>query len=509
MGTTAYLDEGDAQAVFLVRAFEEADPDGRWLKIEARREATATALASGPALTTPEAAAIITARRAQHLLPAVDDLAPMLPGVRRVTRLGAGLGAVTALLALVAGVASNALGPLRFVNLLSPPLLGALAWNLLVYLAFASTWLLRGRQAKPGNAFGRLLAPLLTLGYLRRAASRLRAEAPEKAAAVGRATSAYLNAWRSVSAPLVAARGRRLMHLGALFLVLGMVGGMYARGLIFEYRATWESTFLDATGVHHLLAFVFGPASALLRQPVPPVEVFAELRAPGAGDAAPWIHLYAVTALLVVLVPRGLLFVAETLRSQRLRRRLPIDTHGAYFRRILAAGRGERLRVEMVPYSYDPPARTLDGLQTALFDLFGSRSSLRRHEAVDYGGDPPAVAVSGIDGEDDGASTAAVLFNLAQTPETEVHGRFLEDTARSLVSADEPLVVIVDQSRYRQRLGEGEETRRRLEERRRAWDRVARGPGRAVAHVDLEEQGAADVHRALNTAVEEAAEARS
>ncbi|MCB1055157.1 MAG: DUF2868 domain-containing protein [Acidobacteria bacterium] len=503
MGKTAYLDESQAQAVFLVRSFEEADPDGRWLKTEARRRATTAALAKQPDLSATTTAARVVADRAERLLPDLDALAPMLPGVRRVTRLGAGLGTALALGAFALGLLSNALGPLRHVNLLSLPLLGALTWNLFVYVAFASVWLLRGRKTQPGNGLGRLLAPLLTLGYLRRAASRLRAEAPEKASLVGRATSSFLSAWRAVSAPLVAARGRRLLHLGALFLVLGMIGGMYARGLIFEYRATWESTFLDAAGVHRLFSLVFTPASALLHQPIPTTEALESMRAPEAGPAAPWIHLYAMTALLVVGIPRTLLFTADSLRVARLRRRLPIDTHGAYFRRILAAGRGERLRVEMLPYSYDPAPRVLDGLQTALLDLYGSRSNLRRHEAVDYGGDPPAA-----DSVDDGARTATVLFNLAQTPEAEVHGDFLEQVEGQLVSEGEPLLVVIDQSRYRERLGSDEEGRRRLEERQRAWERIVRGPGRAIAQVDLETLSAADVHKVLNTALEEEAEAR-
>lgn len=501
MPELAHLDERRAQAVMLVRAFEEADPEARWLPREERRRATAEALAEGPAPSAPAASAKVAALRAERLLPGLDALAPMLPRVRRVTRLGVGLGLPVAALSLLVGASSSALGPARHVNLLSVPLLAAIGWNLLMYLGFVLVWLLRGRKAAPGQGFARLVAPLATLTVVRRAVSRLRGESPDKAAYVGRATSAYLRAWRGAATPLVEARARRLMHLAALALVVGMVAGMYARGLIFEYRATWESTFLDATEAHRLLETLFTPAATVFALEVPSRAAVAAMEAPGEGPAAPWIHLYAASALLLVVLPRGLLIVVEALRALRLSRRLPIDVAGAYYRRVLAAGRGDRRRVELIPYSLQPSPRLLDALQTALLDLFGSRAALRRHAPLDYG-DPPPDPPEGHDG-----AACAVLFNAAQTPEEEVHGDFLERLRREL-AWDEPVLAIVDQSRYRRRLGEGAEAAARLAERRRAWDRVAREARVPIAHVDLEAASAAETHALLNAALEASKESR-
>ena len=52
-----------------------------------------------------------------------------------------------------------------------------------------------------------------------------------------------------------------LMHALAAALALGLIGGMYLRGLVFDVRAGWQSTFLDAGSVHAFLATALAPAS--------------------------------------------------------------------------------------------------------------------------------------------------------------------------------------------------------------------------------------------------------
>jgi hypothetical protein len=75
-----------------------------------------------------------------------------------------------------------------------------------------------------------------------------------------------------------------------------------------------------------------------------------------------------------------------------------------------------------------------------------------------------------------------VVFGLQQTPEAEVHGRFLTELAGH--AGEDPLV-LVDASRYRAQLAPADVPR--LDERRRAWDAVAREAGATVMHVDLED----------------------
>ena len=75
-----------------------------------------------------------------------------------------------------------------------------------------------------------------------------------------------------------------------------------------------------------------------------------------------------------------------------------------------------------------------------------------------------------------------LLFNLAQTPEAEVHGELLA----GLRGGDyEELLVLLDAAGYRQRLGPGAAAEVRFKERRRAWDDLAGAVGASLIHVDL------------------------
>ncbi len=483
------ISEEQTQAILWVRAFEEADPEGRLLPLPRRKAATEEARQEAR----KKDAEHILRGRALSLLPRLDEKVPFLKRLRRVTRLTAGALPWVALLGLLLGLSTSALGSSRSINLLSIPLLGLIAWNLLLYLIFALVWILKGRRelgARPGLAA--LLTPLLTLGALKRAKAAVQAQIPDSAAIVGRALAAFLRDWREVAAPLVLARSRRLLHAGAFMVMTGVLGGMYLRGLVFEYQATWESTFLDVDGVQHLLATLLTPALALTGGTLPP------LPAEGAsGPAAPWIHLFTLTGAILVLAPRGLLMLTESLRIANLRRRLPLEMSGAYFRRILASGRGDHLKVLLMPYSTTVPQRHLEKLQTALLDLYGSRAALSLTEVIGYGEDPPP---SPEDSEDSTASV--VIFSLAQTPEAEVHGDFLANLPGSDAGADTTLVVL-DEGPYRHRLGEAANAAKRLEQRRQAWGRILREAGSPFAFVHLAQQTSDELHRRLTAALEE------
>ncbi len=488
----------------MVRAFEEADPEGKLLPLGDRQRATSAVLPSGTSLTSPESSREALRERSQALQSQLDEGIPMLPRARRITRLGAGLLPLALVLPFLLGLSTSALGPARHINLLSLPLLGYIAWNLVMYLVFVLVWLVKGgKGGAPGQGLGRIIAPILTLGYLKRALRRLKGHLPRDAAIAGRAISGYLTAWRRISALLVEARARRLLHSGSAALMAGMVAGMYGRGLAFRYQATWESTFLDSSGAWKLLSTLLGPASRLTGVDIPSRALFEAAQGPaGSGDAAPWIHLFAATAFLFVILPRGVLAVVETLRLSRLRRRVPLDLAGAYYRRVLAAGRGDRLLVEVFSYSYQLDGSKADRLQSALLDLFGSRAALRLRPSVDYG----AEELPETDGDAGPGTERArvVVFNLAQTPEAEVHGELVRRYQSSKEADAESLLVVVDASSYRQRLlsqspGGGGSAQERLESRRKTWQRTLGKAG--CAWVDLESMEAIELHDRLTQAV--------
>jgi hypothetical protein len=126
-----------------------------------------------------------------------------------------------------------------------------------------------------------------------------------------------------------------------------------------------------------------------------------------------------------------------------------------------------------------------------LEDFVGGAAEIRLRPPAPYGTEPDDVllAESMPAGADAPERWLAVLFSLAQSPEEEVHGELLRRLG-AWTSAGEPgrrrSLVVVDAGPYRLRLAGTGAEERRLAERRRAWDLVARPSGSAIAHLDLE-----------------------
>jgi hypothetical protein len=152
-----------------------------------------------------------------------------------------------------------------------------------------------------------------------------------------------------------------VLHVVAAALALGLIAGLYLRGLVLDYRIGWESTFIDAPLVETALGMLLGPASALTGIAIPEV---APLRlAPGAqatASAAPWIHLLATTLLWVVVVPRAVLALVAHWRARHRARHfsLPLDT--PYFEGLhplMRPGLSPRLRLLWAAPVDAPPLR--------------------------------------------------------------------------------------------------------------------------------------------------------
>ena len=54
-----------------------------------------------------------------------------------------------------------------------------------------------------------------------------------------------------------------LLHVAAAAVAIGLLGSMYLRGLVLDYRAGWQSTFLQADTVQRVLSTLLAPATAL------------------------------------------------------------------------------------------------------------------------------------------------------------------------------------------------------------------------------------------------------
>jgi rhodanese-related sulfurtransferase len=374
--------------------------------------------------------------------------------------------AILVVLALGLGLSTNLLGAGRTIHVLWNPVLGLVAWSLAVYALV----LVRLPRVGAGDADASPLVALLLRGRAwleRRGADLAEAELERRLR--------FAAAWARTGLPLRLARARLALHLGAALIALGALGGMYLRGLVFEYRATWESTFLSEAGVERALRVVLAPALLARGGELPDL---AAMRAPeGSAPAAPWVHLYAWTVVWLVVVPRALLALREARRARRRAAAVALDARQPYFRRLLAPARGESKVALVAPYgrALEPPAA--ERLRALLGELLGTRAEVELVAPAAYGAEGGELfAAARGDGR---ARTLVVVFPLAQTPESEVHGRLLAELKDAL-EPDETLLVLVDAAGYRA------QTADRVAERRGAWERVASAEGLAAAHVDLD-----------------------
>jgi hypothetical protein len=484
------------RTVLLVKAIEEHDPGGDVLPFADRGNATLTALrgmspgeigrGSASALSKP--AETVLLRRAAELS---AGLAERFPVVRRVARSpGAVFGAARALLvlALAAGAFLSMLDGSRRIDIVAFPLLGLIAWNLVTYVVLLLVTL-RGRRLDGEGA------PLLASLYGRWVRWRTRSRLHNAAAfhaPLARGLAAFASEWASVAQPQLLRRARALLHVCAATVALGLVAGLYVRGLVLRYEAGWESTFLTPEQVLALLRLLYGPAAALsgIALPANAADVDAlRWTAAGGVDAATWIHLIALTAVLYVVVPRIVLALAAGASSWIAGRALPHPPALiAYGRNVLGgigAPAGEGI-VRVTPYSYTPTREATMGLTRVLSAALGGGVRLDLAEEVRYGGEDFFLhrLTEGLAGTSD---FEVLAFNLSSTPERENHGEMLETLrdARRRIPGAPPVLVIVDESAFAARMRGDRSFESRLQERRTAWIDFVRRYGVGVCCIDL------------------------
>jgi len=344
--------------ILLVRAAEETDA------VSIPAEALVDAHAAAGTIDDDTA---WLARRSRALL--AGPLADLRPLAAMTQALHGGLAVLLGGSAMI-GLASNYLGPSAKIHVLFNPIALLILWNLLAYLALGSiaiARLVRG-PAEPSAGPGAVRAPTApptpnTSGTGARPPGRLtrlvvgrlvpavwfrvhRAvlESQVKAGDLAKVSRRFWALWMEHAGRSLVPLVRRALHVAAIGLAIGAVAGMYARGLFFEYNVIWRSTFItDADAFVRLIQLALGPAALALGQGLPADGDAALLLTDKGAPAASWIHLYGISALLFIVMPRTMMAAAATWRARRLRRHARLDLGEPYFRDLLAKAR--RLQV--------------------------------------------------------------------------------------------------------------------------------------------------------------------
>jgi len=461
------MNEQVARNVVLVRAIETADvahavlsDDDRKFATRSARELAAWQAADAQVATNQHH---FLQQRAEQILKRLGERIPAFGVFHKRAPGLTGIWLALPFLAFLFGAALDRIADPHRVDLLSAPLLGIIAWNLLVYLGLL-VWTLvpAARKRKSG-------APLLQRLSTGKVAVPRKLPAP-----LADGVAHYLANWSALSEPLTRARVTRTFHLAAAGFALGAIASLYLRGLLTQYVTGWESTFLDAQQVHTLLSWLFTPALTVF----PFLQGFTlpELEAlrfgstiggiGGVAGGERWVHLYGATMLLLVIAPRLVLATIAAIHARRLKRNFPIDLDQPYYRKLAdSVGAGTPAVLRVIPYSYTLDEPRDRGLWAVAAAALGAQARVQLLPAVAYGVEPKEAMRDAVLNEA-GITVTAVLFSLAATPEKENHGALLDHLAKRVPRG---VAVLLDESPLLERGGDQAGASTRVAERIALW----------------------------------------
>jgi Protein of unknown function (DUF2868) len=482
--------EHSALEVIAVRAIENQDGQGAvWTDAE-RAWASRTA---AEAVGEKADAESFVAKRASLLLERLGDHKQMLLAPVRGMHWQPWYGWAAVIAAGILGIVIDRIGASHRVDLLAPPILALIGWNLVAYLTLLATQI---RHPSTPSVPGLLRRLTMRIVRFTPASGLLTSKtAFASGDAVTIASLANLTStWFVLAKPLYGARVGCILHSTAAALALGVILGFYFRGLVSEYKATWESTFLDATVVHGMLAVILAPGAWLTGIAVPNAAHIQSIRAPSGENAAVWLHLYAASVFLIVLVPRLGLALHAWKKERRLSRNFPISLDERYFRVLLRGFHAKVERVRVVPFSYTLPEAARSGLEAILARSFGGSASLVFEPPMRWEGDESDVSRISREGKE----PVIAVFNLTATPEDDVHGAFVETLKKHLATGRGGLIAVLDGSTFEAHWP-GDDIR--LEKRRRTWSDLFTSHRLPMIYVNLSNPDlkAADsaIHEAL------------
>ena len=331
------LTEDAAAKIVLIRSIEECDP--RAFSEELRAQAFVAAQDAEPGLSSIE-------RYAARLF---EHLSPWYQSILQLAKIPAPWTFPVCFAAFLLGLATNLLGPAQQIHVIRNPIFVLIAWNLLVFLALFVLFLRRKIKTQQVT---NVVPAANTVESLRSSLRNHQSKIPwvvkyllpgvwhffhrmifavHEQKNLAQIMRRFSHHWLSVAGALVVSRWRRLLHLGSVFIATGAVAGMYFRGLFQGYRVMWDSTFIvDQESVATFIRVLFGPSlwiSNLVGLGLANEISVSRLLTPGGDEADGWIHLFAISVFVAVVLPRLALAAWQSSRLARLSDNiaLPLD----------------------------------------------------------------------------------------------------------------------------------------------------------------------------------------
>ncbi|NOG84835.1 MAG: DUF2868 domain-containing protein [Candidatus Scalindua sp. SCAELEC01] len=490
------MNEYDARRVLFVRAIEKGDSAG--LVLPKADRLVATRKAERPQIVISEVKATsrplnqkeesFFLRRAELL---IQILKKSFPDTRIDLREMQWKGWLTALffvLALFFGFIANEFESGKRLNLLAFPMMGMLIWNFAVYGYIGISYISSTCKKKSTVTFnGPIIRALSSMAT--RQLQRNRGTS-DRASILNRCFHDFTLEWYRLSSIIYKHHAARVMHVCAVLFAVGIIGGMYMRGVTTEYYAGWESTFLEAETVQKLMNVVFMPAALVTGQQLPTLERIKAIqwRDRRVGEnAAEWIHLFSKTLFLFIVLPRGALFFIAFKRERKFRAHFPIPSvEDPYFRELLTARPGQKEHILVIPYTIELADKQMEVLRSLFDQSFGWKTQTEFHDSIPYGGENK-LFTEVVAHAKASADYLIILFNLSSTPEDEIHGAFIHSLKEAIANCGSTkyVLVTIDESHFVSRFSRQMNGKERLELRKKLWEKtVARDTIRPI-FVDL------------------------
>lgn len=334
----------DILSALLIQVIEKHDQEGRLISYQERREADR--FLEGDRAGKPSDA---IAKRAQILMSKLQEKSPVLFGLSRgLTTLNHRFIWGVIGLGLLLGFTVHSLGEGRYFHLLSPVLLGIMLWNAVSMSALLWSTInsshnrtLSQKKAEQADRSDHgtehktpahvnsnkfqlpMLFKLLEWFQVKWFSFVFKSDA--QAQLKQKIMSTYFQRLMVLNREQIVAELRRCLHVMSISFIVGVSLSAYWDGLIHEYQASAESTFLGRSQIESVLNFLLYPSIYFGLGPIS-LEQFSDQNVQKLllGPAAIWVHRYVLSLLVWIVIPRIMFIFLESIKVWRSSQAIPL-----------------------------------------------------------------------------------------------------------------------------------------------------------------------------------------
>ncbi len=366
------------------------------------------------------------------------------------------VGIIFVIIAFVLGILTDELSTSgNKINLLAPPLLGLFLWNLIIYLWLFISYifkLLRKGKSSPKQPIRELVGALLL---------KVQTYASKKSPNL----TAFYKLWVPAESNYLGRAVASILHLSALFFGLGLIFSIAIRGWGTAYTAGWESTWLAESPdtVLAFLQFVYSlaPVNDGLFQTLN-VDMVKNMRFdinPTGVPATYWMVRLITATILIVIIPRLILFTYNQIRLSLITNNFPINLQTPYYQNIIRQWHGQSMTIRVLPFGKSLNAEEKNALEDLALRINQSGSKFIYEETAHE--DSPLPVIEGGRAEE-----LWIVFQMSSTPEMEVHINFANSVKDLCNKNGATCRVIVNTDSFIERFAN---TPKRIEEREKNW----------------------------------------